>query len=702
MKKSASCSLISFLIALFSLAGVFPVSLAAQNRSREGEDAAAMAWVRQSLEQAFSFRSDAKPAASLLRRKKPTSTSRSLPDGRVELTKIYLDPATGLQVRLVATVFPDFPAVEWILYFKNMGMADSPILEDIRPLDAALPLNGGSNLPVIHYAKGALCSIDDFAPVDKTLGAGEKLDLQPGGGRSSSEVLPFFNVDLGGSGMILGIGWSGEWAASFVRTAGNSIRVHAGLAGTHLRLHPGEEIRTPRMLALFWQGEPVRGNNLLRRFLLTHHRPRPDGRPLVLPVLLGSWGGDPAAKHLQTIERIKSRAMPIGLYWIDAEWFGGAPWWKNPGNWTVRPDLYPRGFQALSEPLHKAGKKLLLWFEPQRVCQGTDWAGFLKRPGWLLELGPGTPEYKQQSLDWKIPHDDPRWVLWESRRSQIQEGDLLWNMGEPAARRFLTDWLSDRIDEFGLDWYREDFNIAPLEFWRNADTPDRKGMTEIRFIEGLYEMWDELLRRHPGLAIDNCASGGRRMDLESIGRSTALWRTDWPQDAIHRQCHTFGLLSWVPLNMSDGAVLTQGSDYEWRSAMTAGLNVKLPEKDDAESAGFAKAAIEQYLSIQKFFYGDYYPLTRYSQAKDAWMAYQLDLPETGEGLVVALKRPESREGRQTLRLKGLDEEADYRLTNVDTKKTWTVEGRRLMGAGVEIELANQPDSALIQYLRIEK
>ena len=78
-------------------------------------------------------------------------------------------------------------------------------------------------------------------------------------------------------------------------------------------------------------------------------------------------------------------------------------------------------------------------------------------------------------------------------------------------------------------------------------------MTEIRYIEGLV--------RHVGraccggilhLAIDNCASGGRRIDLETIGRSTALWRTDWPVDAIHRQCHTFGLLAWVPLHMTDG------------------------------------------------------------------------------------------------------------------------------------------------------
>ena len=166
---------------------------------------------------AFSFIYDSRPSAELLRQWKPAENSRTLQDGRVELTKTYKDPATGLEVRAETTVFPDFPAVEWVLHFKNAGKSDSPILEKILPLDSALPFVGGSTPPVIHYAKGALCSIDDFAPVDKTLETGAKLNLQPGGGRSSSEVLPFFNVDMGGEGMILAVGWSGEWAASFSR-----------------------------------------------------------------------------------------------------------------------------------------------------------------------------------------------------------------------------------------------------------------------------------------------------------------------------------------------------------------------------------------------------------------------------------------------------------------------------------------------------
>lgn len=648
----------------------------------------------------FSFVYGGRNSSGALAAWKREVRSRRLNERMTEQVATFTDPKTGLEVRAEATLYKDFPAVEWVLHIRNTGASDTPVLESILPLDARLPLGKDDVAkPILHYAKGALCSIDDFAPVDTPLERGSPIRLQPGGGRSSSEAMPFFNVDLGGEGLVIAVGWTGEWAAEFIRNAEDRIELRAGMAATHLILHPGEEIRAPRILVLAWQGERIRGNNLLRRFLLAHHRPTPGGEPLVLPLLIGTWGGSPAVEHLKTIEKITRRDLPISLYWIDAEWFGKVPWYANTGNWEVRKDLYPQGFKAISEPLHKSGRKFLLWFEPQRVSRGTPWSSFADRPNWLLELGDGNPVYKQRNLNWGIPHDDPRWVQWESRRSQIAEGDLLWNMGEPAARRFLTDWISARIDEFGLDWYREDFNIAPSEFWQHADPPNRRGMTEIRYVEGLYAMWDELLQRHPQLAIDNCASGGRRIDLETVGRATALWRTDWPADAIHKQCHTFGLLSWVPLNMSGGAVPKKGNEYEVRSAMTAGLNVELPPQDDDEFARQARMILDQYLDIQKYYYGDYYPLTQYSQAKDVWMAYQLDLPETGEGLVVVLRRPASPQSRGTFRLHALTRDASYEVTNLDTLAKQTIPGGQLTDNGLEVELTGSPDSTLICYRR---
>ena len=610
----------------------------------------------------------------------------------------FTDPETGLEVKAEVLGYGDVPAVEWVLRFRNTGSSATQILEKILPLDTALAFSPHeTSQPVLYYARGALCSIDDFAPVERPLDPGTTVTLQPGGGRSSSEVLPFFNLQLGTAGLVLGIGWTGEWRASFRRREDGAVEVTAGMALTHLRLHPGEEIRSPRILALFWEGDRRRGNNLLRRLLLRHHCPRPDGKPLTLPVVMGSWGGTPAADHLRSIRRIVENQLPIDLYWIDAEWFGTAPWWQSSGNWDVRKELYPQGFMPISQALHESGRKLLLWFEPQRVCARTPWSQFKERPGWLLELGDGTPAYRQRNMNWGIPHEDPRWVEWESRRSQITEGDLLWNMGDPGARAFLTDFISSGIAQFGLDWYREDFNIAPIEYWRHADAPDRQGMTEIRYVEGLYGMWDDLLSRHRHLAIDNCASGGRRIDLETIGRSTALWRTDWPADAIHKQCHTFGLLEWIPLHMSGGAVLRKGNEYEIRSAMTAGLNVELPPEDDPESMREARRLIEEYLGIQRFYHGDYFPLTPYSQAPDAWLAYQLALE--GEGIVVALKRPQSQSPSLRVRLYALDAGVPYTVTNLDTKRFQVCSGQELLETGLEVRLEKSPDSAVLRYAR---
>ncbi len=133
------------------------------------------------------------------------------------------------------------------------------------------------------------------------------------------------------------------------------------------------------------------------------------------------------------------------------------------------------------------------------------------------------------------------------RRSQRRP---LSTSDDPAARRWLTDLLSSRISEYGIDIYRNDFNIDPLGFWRANDAADRQGMTEIRYVEGHYAMWDELRAKHPGLWIDNCASGGRRIDIETLMRSVPLWRSDTccsPGHAEWDQAQNCAIAQYVPL-----------------------------------------------------------------------------------------------------------------------------------------------------------
>ncbi len=657
------------------------------------------------LKPPFSFIYGGKTSADLLPRWNCEVKASDLDSLRQHLEVTYTDPETSLQVRIVTTSFKDFPAVESTMYFKNAGRSDTPILKDIQALDALL--NSPESAPIIHYSRGATCCINDFMPITRVLGGPGRLDLKAGGGRSSSEFLPFFNIEANGEGAIVAIGWTGEWATTFFRPEeGPRFQVRAGIALTHLVLHPGEEIRAPRILMLFWQGQPLRGHNLLRQFILAYHRPAAGGKPLAVPVTNFNWGATSAADHLENIRQIIAHDLPMEYYWIDAGWFGKGPWWKNPGNWEVKKELYPQGFKPISDLLHSSGRKLLLWFEPERVCEGTPW--YTEHNEWLLEVPKDKRVYRGFGAkgDWDIPQSDPRWALDESSRNQIQENDKLFNLAIPEACRFLTDFISARIDEFGLDCFRHDANIAPLEFWRAADAPDRQGMTEIRWVEGFYAFWDELRRRHPNLIIDDCASGGRRIDLETIGRSTALWRTDFAGDLLANQCHSSGLLRWVPLNTTFAGNLTTRNEYRIRSSMTAGLCYGLFASSNAPQVEtdygnfpFAevKRSIEQYRTIQRYFYGDFYPLTEYTQANDAWMAYQLDLPDTGEGLMVVLKRPLSEYTRAVFPLSALQTGSVYEITNLDTNEKRTLSGRELMDKGLEVRLPDKPDSALLCY-----
>ena len=100
-------------------------------------------------------------------------------------------------------------------------------------------------------------------------------------------------------------------------------------------------------------------------------------------------------------------------------------------------------------------------------------------------------------------------------------------------------------------------------------------------------------------------------------------------------------------------------------------------KEDYSAFPFqrVKEELERQRIIEKYFYGDYYPLTQYSQAEDAWEAYQLDLPEKQEGLVVVLKRPLSDYVSAPFPLMALDNQSSYEIINMDTGERRAITGR---------------------------
>lgn len=87
----------------------------------------------------------------------------------------------------------------------------------------------------------------------------------------------------------------------------------------------------------------------------------------------------------------------------------------------------------------------------------------------------------------------------------------------------------------GFRFYRQDFNLDPLGYWRHKDAADRKGITMMRYIEGLYAYWDRIASSWPESLREECASGGRRIDLETLQRMPLHQKSDyWFDNEVHQ------------------------------------------------------------------------------------------------------------------------------------------------------------------------
>ncbi len=620
----------------------------------------------------FSFSYDGQPSTALLEQWSVDRQVKRLDEQRTERTITWTDPKTQLALRWVAIEYHDFPTVEWTLYFKNSGTADTPIIADIQALDTRFERKKDEVYArfaspgefVLNHHIGSPCAPNDYQPLRTVLLADANKRIATSGGRGSNSDWPYFNVEWPGEGVIAVIGWPGQWAASFSRDKANGLRARAGQEQTHFKLLPGEEVRTPLVVLQFWKGDRIRSQNTFRRWMLTHNVPRPGGQP-IKPMVFGcsshftSEMVDANEKNqLQFINRYLEERLRIDYWWMDAGWYFCDGNWVKTGTWEVDTKRFPRGLRAISDHAHSKGIKTIVWFEPERVHPGT----------WLAETHPG-------------------WILGGTN------GGLL-NLGDPRARQWITDHVSKLIDTQGIDLYRQDFNMDPLELWRKNDAPDRQGITEIQHVTGYLAYWDELLRRHPGLLIDSCASGGRRNDLETMRRSVPLWRTDFRLDPVGTQCHSYGISFWIPLS---GTGTGDFAVYDFRSNMAPLLNCIWDVRVQDANYDRMRKMLEQFRRVADCYLGDYYPLTPYSLENTSWLGWQFDRPDRGTGMVQVFRRSESIYKMADLRLHGLDPEARYRVTNLDSAEVSVIRGRQLMESGMPVLLTDRPSATLILY-----
>ena len=621
----------------------------------------------------MSFAYGGRPSSELLAGWAAKHTQEKIDDARTRHTLTWTDRQTGLVVRCVAVAYHDFPTVEWTVHFTNTGPRETPILSDIQALDTSFA-RGPRGEFLLHHHVGSVATMDDYRPLQTPLGPNEQRRFAPSSGRGSDGVWPYFNVEWAGGGAIVAVGWPGQWAATFRRDATTGLGIRAGQERTHLKLLPGEEVRTPLIALQLYRGDWLRAQNVWRRWMLAHNLPRlADGKvpgplmPAASSNQCHEMQNANEANQKRFIDGYLDHGVRIDFWWMDAGWYVNGTSWPRVGTWEVDRSRFPNGLRAVSDHAHARGVKTLVWFEPERVTPGT-WL-YEKHPEWLLGADGG-----QKMLD----------------------------LGNEKARTWLTDHVEKLMTDEGIDIYRQDCNFSLVGYWRSHDAPDHQGITENRHVTGYLAYWDELRRRRPGLLIDTCASGGRRNDLETLRRSVPLHKSDMEYPNLTaKQTQLYGLAFWVPYFGAPVYPADRVDTYGFRSGIAPMTGLGYDTRRDDYDYALLRRLVAEWKQVVPNFYGDYWPLTAWRAEPDVWMAWQFDRPEAGEGVVQAFRRPDSPYESARFALRGLEPSAIYEVRNVDAEDTRRLAGKELMGNGLSVSIPARPGAAIILYKRLK-
>jgi alpha-galactosidase len=401
--------------------------------------------------------------------------------------------------------------------------------------------------------------------------------------------------------------------------------------------------------------------------MIAHNLPRPGGRPMPNIFSTGATGLFPnyigtQLEELAVLRTWTKRAPQADCWWVDAGWYPCKGDWWNTGTWEPDPQRLPGGLKAISDAAHATGMKFLVWFEPERAAPGS----------WLYE-------------------NRPQWLLGKDGQSKLLD------LGNAEAWTWMVERLDSLITSQGIDIYRQDFNMDPLDAWRAKDAEDRQGMTENRHVQGLLAMWDELKRRHPDMAFDECASGGRRNDLEMMRRGVPISKSDYSGPTGPFQSQFYGIASWLPYF---GAGAAMDSPYTFRSGFAPLTATLVDTRDESKDLSLVHQAVAEVHQVMPYFFGDFYPLTPYSLEESVWIAWQFDLPEQNKGTVQAFRRPENTDTSRTFKLHGLDPKATYELRDFDSPDTWRMTGRDLMEKGLTVMTRKKPWASIITYRKV--
>ena len=291
------------------------------------------------------------------------------------------------------------------------------------------------------------------------------------------------------------LAWAGSWQMEVARL-GDDVAISGGLADrefghwSHTAM-PGERLVAPTAILSCTQGtvDDVADRLVAAQNEAADAQPESErSLPIVFNEWCTSWGNPDRERLIAIADRLSGEGVEYLV--IDAGWFRGTSpdvsWALAHGDWIPSTDLFPHGLKEVADRIRDRGMTPGLWFEFETV--GEDSTAFtltdhlLQRDGVPLTAG----------------------------------NRHFWDLTDPFAVDYLTTRVVDRLEHDGFGYLKVDYNE---HLGLGTDHADGLGEGLRRQVLAGYRFLDGIRDRLPQLVIENCASGGHRLEPSMIGRT---------------------------------------------------------------------------------------------------------------------------------------------------------------------------------------
>lgn len=206
--------------------------------------------------------------------------------------------------------------------------------------------------------------------------------------------------------------------------------------------------------------------------------------PIIFNEYCTTWGCPSHENISGILDAIKDKGF--SYFVIDCGWFkeDGVPWDISMGDYNVSDSLFPEGLKKTVAKIKETGLKPGIWFEIDNVGSAAkayhEEEHLLKRDGHVLST--------------------------YSRR--------FWDMNDPWVQDYLTDKVIGTLNKYGFEYMKMDYNDT---IGIGCDGCESLGEGLRRNMEASVEFVRKVKREVPGIILENCSSGGHKLEPLMMG-----------------------------------------------------------------------------------------------------------------------------------------------------------------------------------------